>query len=275
MSGSKRHPEQTTVQVFARDTRRGEDAAPVFLPRGEADRFRADARAGFLICPLDECSNRRFIVRAGSRRDHFAHRRGAGGHGTETLQHHTAKHLIGRWLREHYPDASIDVDTKEIENGRRPDVLLTLADRRRVGYEVQFASMTAAAWTERHLAYVEQGIRDVWLFGGRHYDKPPRSRYAREDAVDLSPVFDAVLAHHHPILLINPAGETVAFVTGQPVEGRPLARGLHPEWLLPLGREAIVEHRWSIEQARAAAGVIDLPGLRELMGGTDDEHHAQ
>ena len=82
-------------------------------------------------------------MRGGSKRDHLAHKPGAGWHGPETLAQHTSKHLIAAWLRMHYPDAEVYPDTQEIENGQRPDVLLEFADGRQVAYEVQFAAMTA------------------------------------------------------------------------------------------------------------------------------------
>ena len=52
----------------------------------------------------------------------------SGGHAKETLAQHTSKHLVARWLRSGLSGASIVVDSDEVENGQRPDVLLTLED---------------------------------------------------------------------------------------------------------------------------------------------------
>ena len=259
-----------SVQVFARDVRADPEAPLTFLERGQADAYRADARAGLLVCPLADCSDPRLVVRAGSKRDHFAHRPGAGGHGPETIAHHTAKHLIGHWLRGHYPDVQVDVDTKHIDTGRLPDVLVTLSTGRQVGYEVQFAALTAAEWGRRHQAYVDAGVRDVWLFGGRRYDRPPRG-WAPDDTVAVVPLLEGVLAAWHPMLLIDPFEEAVGLGTGPAVEERLLARGRYPDRVQPVPHAALT--RWPLSQARVAAGVIDLPGLRDLMARTGDDQH--
>lgn len=135
------HPRLAGVaQVFARDRLLPSDAPLVFLPRGGSVAIDLDARAGHLVCPLADCPAPVLYTRGGSRRDHFVHHRGTGGHGRETLAHHTAKHLIARWLRERLgTQVSVVVDRDEVENGQRPDVLLTLADGQQVAYEVQYA----------------------------------------------------------------------------------------------------------------------------------------
>lgn len=226
--GSRRHPEQTTAQVFARDLRLPSDAPLVFLPRGGVNALRPDTRAGHLVCPLEDCSDRRFVARGGPRRrDHFAHKPGAAKHGPETIAHHTAKHMVAAWLRTLYPTAEVHPDTKEVENGQRPDVLLVLPDGTQVAYEVQFAHLTVEQWQARHHGYRSQGIRDVWLFGGPRYD---HSLEVGPDAggVRMHAVFDAVLAASHPMLLIDPTTETVTWCGGDQVEALLTARGVRP-----------------------------------------------
>ena len=270
----ERHSDRVGAQVFARDRRLPPEAPLVFLERGHADDLRADARAGLLICPIGDCSDPRFVVRAGSRRDHFAHKAGAGGHAAETLAHHTSKHLVAAWLRQLYPDAATSVDTQEVENGQRPDVLIVLADGRKVAYEVQFAGLTQDEWNSRHDGYAGLGVHDVWLFGGTRYDRRPRGRYAGPHDVALPPVFDAVLAKRHPMLLVDPSTETVALGTGPAVDERLTAAGQRPDALRQLAPIATVERRIPIGDARAAGGVIDMPGLRELMQKTEAGHEA-
>src|SRR5665647_2859592 len=202
------------AQVFARDMRVPPDAPLFYLDRGQADGVRADVNAGHLVCPIGDCPDPRFTVRGGSKRDGFAHRPGVHGHGPETVAHHTSKHLVAAWLRIQHPDAHLDVDTREIENGQRPDVTLTLPDGTVVAYEVQFAALEQKEWQHRHDGYQALGIRDVWIFGGKHYDRRPRRSSAEPDSVTVHPVFQSVLAAGHPMLLIDPWAETVALGTG-------------------------------------------------------------
>lgn len=271
-ASTRRHPEQTTAQVFARDARLPDDAPLVFLERGGADRLRPEARASYLICPLDECENRAFTTRGGSKRDGFVHRAGAGGHGPETLAHHTSKHLIAAWLRDLYPDADVFPDTQEVENGQRPDVKLVFSDGRTVAYEVQFANLTAAEWQVRHDGYAALGIRDVWLFGGKRYDRQPRSKYADVKEVAVHPVFDTVLASGHPMLLIAPGNEVITYVTGTAITELLTAQG----FLAP-DRASSCSYRatWTpIETAPAVAGVINLAGMREQLADAKAGHAA-
>ncbi|GGB99014.1 competence protein CoiA family protein [Cellulomonas carbonis] len=258
----RRHPGQSIAQVFARDTRLAHEASLVFLPPGQAEFLREDARAGYLVCPLGDCRDNRFIVYGGTeRRHHFKHRGGAGHHSPESVAHHTAKHLIARWLRQLYPGAQIFPDTQEVETGQRPDVLLVLENGTRVAYEVQFASLTAAEWQSRRDRYATQGIKNVWLFGGRHYDRLVPARDGTAGQVQLHPVFRAVLAAVHPVLLIDPFTETVALGTGQAVDRLLTAAGVEPPDLWsPL---VSIEKRVALMDMPATKGVIDIPGVRE------------
>jgi len=248
------------AQVFARDMRVPPDAPLFYLDRGQADGVRADVNAGHLVCPIGDCPDPRFTVRGGSKRDGFAHRAGVHGHGPETVAHHTSKQLVAAWLRVQHPDAHLDVDTREVENGQRPDVTLTLTDGTVVAYEVQFAALEQREWQHRHDGYRALGIRDVWLFGGKHYDRRPRRSSAEPDAVAVHPVFHSVLAAGHPMLLIDPWAETVALGAGRDVDALLRAHGVRPP---PVRGEAIASGRIPLRDATTARGVIDLPGLRE------------
>jgi hypothetical protein len=247
--------------VFARDVREPVDAPLVYLAVGQAEELRSDARAGYLQCPLPTCTDPRLTTRGGSVRDHFAHLSSPDGpHGYETLAHHTAKHLIGRHLRLQYPSASVHVDDLALDSGARPDVLLELTDGRRVAYEVQYAALTPEKWLARHERYVEDGVRDVWMFGGPRYQRRPRYQGADPDLRAIGPALAVVLHSGHPLLLVDAAAEQIALGTGREVVARLAGRGegreYVPRWL-PLG------------QARWARGVVDLPSLRAQLAEAD------
>ena len=258
----RRHPEESNAQVFARDVRLGPGAPLVFLGPGQADSLRADARAGHLVCPLGDCLDNRFIVYGGTRRrHHFKHRSGAGHHAPESIAHHTAKHLIARWLRQVYPGAQVFPDTQEVETGQRPDVLLVLEDGFRVAYEVQFASLTADTWQARRDRYATENITNVWLFGGKNYDRRALARDGSVEQVQMHPVFGAVLGAVHPMLLIDPFTATVAHGTGFDVEALLVAAGVEPPDLR--SPRATIGQRLALIDMPATKGVIDLPGVRE------------
>ncbi|WP_186816521.1 competence protein CoiA family protein [Cellulomonas aerilata] len=263
------HPDTTSAQVFARDTRLPLGSPLVHLERGQADAVRGAVRAGHLVCPIAGCPDPSFVVRGKTRRDHFAHRPGAVRHAPETIAHHTAKNLIGAWLRTELPGAVVHVDDQDIENGQRPDVLLTLPGGRRFAYEVQFAHLTPDDWQHRHDGYAAAGIRDVWLFGGHRYDHPTRAKHRLDGEVHLHSIFASVLATGHPMLLINPAEQTVALGAGPGVEEHLAARGVAP----PTGwHHAHVHQRWVLDQLRAPGGVIDVPGTRRQLERAAADH---
>lgn len=242
-------------QVFARDIRLGPDAPLVYLPRGAADTLRDDAATGHLVCPLPYCRDPRLWVRGTTQvRDHFAHRSGA--HAPETLAHHAGKHLVGAWLRHAYPDAVVDVDTRETESGARPDVLLSLATGRQVAYEVQLAHLSVDEWLHRHQRYRDEGIRDVWLFGGTRYYRPSRGRTGETDALDLGPVVLEVLNSGHPLLFLDSATEQLGWAVGDGV--------IHALGGAPSGGKCRAEW-FELSVCRSVAGVLDLPGLREQL----------
>ncbi|GAA1434429.1 hypothetical protein GCM10009616_28860 [Microlunatus lacustris] len=244
-------------QIFARDLRLPVDAPLVYLARGTAANVRDDARAGHLRCPLPGCGDGRLTTRSGPRvRDHFVHlSRSDGPHGYETLAHHTAKHLLGRHLRQQFPNAEVWVDSVAVASGARPDVLLELPGGRQVAYEVQYAALTSQEWQSRHERYAADGIRDVWLFGGPRYQRKPRY-VALEGVRIIGPTLAMVLSAGQPLLLIESNAEQVALGGGFSVVAAlgGETRGLEftPSW-------------FPLDQARWPGGVLELPGMREVL----------
>ena len=262
------HPEFAgVVQVFARDTRLPPESPLVYLNRGEAPILRPEARSGALVCPIEGCPSPSLTTRGGSRRDHFAHLR--GGHARETLAHHTAKHLIARWLRPLLPaGASCVVDHDEVETGQRPDVLVTFDSGMQIAYEVQFAGLTPSEWLRRHRGYRDNGVRDVWLFGGSRYLQTPRVQLAAEGELRLTPVLSEVLKEQHPLLLISPFDELVGLGTGRHVESLLAAEA----WSHPGGEYMPTWHRLS--EIRQAWGMPVVPGWTELRDRTASRRRA-
>lgn len=248
-AGSARQP-----QVFARDLRLPDDAPLTYLERGSAEALRPDARAGHLVCPLPTCGDRRLTTRGGEAvRDHFAHRASPDGpHGYETLAHHTAKHLLGRHLRHHFPDAVVHVDDVAVDSGARPDVLLRLPNGREVAYEVQYAGLTPEHWQHRHERYAAEGLRDVWLFGGSRYQRSAGA----DGACAIGPTLAAVLRSGHPLLFIDSFEERVALGAG-------------PSVVIALGGDHLggtYRLTWqTLTNARWPQGVLELPEMREQL----------
>lgn len=182
-----RHPElagfaasSETRQLFALDRETG---LVVQLPEGEADAFREHCRSGRYVCPIESCEAPAYVAVGGaSRRHHFRHRApAAGGHAPETWLHEMAKYALAHHLQTRYPHATVFADTKAIDGGQRPDVLVEI-DGHQLAFEVQYSSLTVDEWRKRHAGYQEAGIHDVWLFGNRL----PHFRQARTSPLDFA-----------------------------------------------------------------------------------------
>ncbi|MGO4601657.1 competence protein CoiA family protein [Terrabacter sp. 2YAF2] len=243
-------------QIFAKWS--ADPDRPLFkLPIGSADEVRQDVNAGALICPIHDCANPLLRVRGKSRRDHFAHRALDEGHGRETLAHHTSKHLIAQRLRELYPDAQVHPDTKETEDGARPDVYVVLDDGTQLAYEVQFAHLTPEDWQRRHDRYAAANVKDVWLFGGPTYLRTPTDR---DTTARWLSFFDTVLEGNRPILFIDPMSERLGVAHAD--RARDVLAVHNRSMVWPQDETAV---RWStLGQTTAARGVLLPPGLPEL-----------
>jgi hypothetical protein len=199
-----------TRQLFALDR---ETNLVVQLPDGAADLFREGCRSGRYVCPIESCDSPQYTAVGGpSRRHHFRHSAtNAGGHAPETWLHEMAKHVLAQHLSERYPTADVYPDTKAVDGGQRPDVLVEL-DGRRIAFEIQYSSITIDAWLKRHRGYEAAGIHDVWLFGNR----PPHFRQARTLPNDFAIALSQLLWVVHRALMhvrfIGPDALAVATV---------------------------------------------------------------
>lgn len=224
MVESGRHPELAAFasgrdqrQLHARDTRLSATSPLRFMREGEAERLRAECRAGDLICPVPGCVDPRYTTVGGMRRDHFRHLSLAGGvHAPETYHHFMGKQIVGAWARQHYPQAVVNVDDRQVRSAdglvQVPDVLVELPDGRRFAFEIQFAALTIPEWRRRHDGYRQQGIVDVWLWGHEpRYQRPSRHHAGR---IELGPVPFAAQRAGVPLHWINPDEGLIATCRG-------------------------------------------------------------
>jgi hypothetical protein len=128
-------------QVWARERSTGR---VVFLPDGEADRFRAACNAGQLLCPIPGCDSPAFRARGAEiLRHHFAHREATASHAPHEVWRVEALAAVRGWLTDRWPSLRVTPvggDALELTSprtGRR--VVLAMTARR----------ITVDAWRER------------------------------------------------------------------------------------------------------------------------------
>lgn len=196
-------------QLFARDLRGAQDAELVFIPEDGAEGVREACRAGYLVCPVADCPDPRYIAKGGSRRHHFAHHGGAGGHAPESFYHQVGKQLLAAHIRKRQPQAEVAVEG-HVENGQVADVLVrSPLSGRRYAFELQYSPLTVEAWRARHEGYRALGIIDCWVFG----HTPPHLRAAAGAGlgfVALTPLAMELFHQGLPVIFLNPDEQAVA-----------------------------------------------------------------
>ena len=198
-------------QLFARDTRLDVDAPLVFMADGAADALREDCRAGFLVCPIPDCPDPRYVARGGSRRHHFAHRAdGAGGHAPERFFHVVGKHLLAAWVRRRHSGLHVAVEAP-VETGQIADVLVTSPRTgKRIALELQYSPLSVEQWTTRDDGYRSAGIEPVWLWGHvPPHLKPVRGLQAG-GAIKLAAVHEALHRRGGKLRWFHPDLQAVA-----------------------------------------------------------------
>lgn len=162
---------------------------------------------------IKDCSSPDLTTVARSRaRDGFAHFRGGGRHGAETVHHRQGKAVVERWLRRVSQDSVIEVEAaSDTQRSNVADVMLTLPGGERVAFEVQYAGMTVAAWQQRHRSYRAQGIVDIWLWGHTSLSRT-RGSSARNE-FRLREVQEAAREAGSLVFFLNPITEELAVAT--------------------------------------------------------------
>lgn len=193
-------------QLYALDRGSGR---VIYIEDGQADELRAACHAGSLICPIAGCPSPKFTTSGGTRkRHHFRHwTASAAGHARESYFHQLGKRLLGQWLADRYPEATVTVDEEALDNGQRPDVLVRFPDGRDYALELQYSQLTIADWEQRHSGYREQRVRDIWIFG----HLPPQlrhSKYSHEASAPAPVVFTPLAQRMHedglPVRFFSP-----------------------------------------------------------------------
>lgn len=238
---SQAHPPEVLAAFQSGETalvyaRRKSDGSLFFLEDDTASRDGLRTWvASELECVLPNCPDRRLrlvnrhsLVRTA--RDGFSHHANAGCNPSpESLFHQQGKAAVVAWVRTHRPGLTVEV---EVDLGtRRPDVLITSPDGRRLAIEVQYAALTVAEVEERTTSYASLGIAVQWLWGhaGKHF------QIAADDpiSVALDDAQRAAINAGTSILWLNP----IANLLGTPVE-RSMLRVAGGVWRTPPTPEA-------------------------------------
>jgi hypothetical protein len=174
-----------------------------YLAEGTADATRQLTRDE-LLCPIVGCPTPALTtVNGGTRaRDHFRHHTANDAdHPGESLLNVEGKAQIALWAAGRYPGARVQLEEASSDAWERvADVMVTLVNGKRIAIKVQYASLQPEKWQTWHDSYVNQGIRDVWLFGhtGNHLTRLPDGR------IRLNPTLERVAATGMPVLWFNP-----------------------------------------------------------------------
>lgn len=181
--GSARHDKETIAEFQSGETAivyaRWKDLPeqpPYYLVDGTASDPRVKALAVDMECFLPGCTDRRLRIinrhsSVRTARDGFSHYPGAGGHGTESLFHETAKETIRRWVLTHRPDLEVGVEVPLPVRERVADVMIKWPDGHRLAVEVQYSSLPVGDLEARTDSYRSAGIAVQWVFGhtGAHF----------------------------------------------------------------------------------------------------------
>lgn len=160
----------TFYQAWALDA----DGAWHYLPvhatpdsaAGTFDSWRDRIKAGALRCPYPGCEVTFTGVRQGAGRIAFVHPKTATTHtdkqAKETWWRLAAAQAVIRWAGEAYPGATATTGATDL--AADPDVLVTVPGGGRIAVELRYSTFGADEWAERHKAYEDAGVTDVWLF---------------------------------------------------------------------------------------------------------------
>lgn len=196
--------------------RRKTDGALFYLEDGTARHPELkEWVASELECFLPECPDRRLRLvnrhtSVRTARDGFSHHPGAGCNPTpESLFHQQGKAAVEAWVRTHRPGLRVETEVELGGGVRRPDVLITSADGRRLAIEVQYAALNVEELEERTRSYAALGVAVQWLFG--HVGKQFKTHEGWGDVyVTFNDAHKAALKAGGSMLWLNPVANLLA-----------------------------------------------------------------
>jgi hypothetical protein len=161
-------------QVYARSTKATEDDELVFLPDGAADRFRAAAQAGELVCPVPGCPSPLLTTRGSTkRRHHFVHRQAPPNPAHQRAYvRRVATQLLADWIRVAHPRSTVETD---VPVGEVPVTVLVTGPAG-AQFAVVFVDrrLGVDAWWDANLELERAGMAGGWIFAPRQYLRYPQ-----------------------------------------------------------------------------------------------------
>jgi hypothetical protein len=133
-------------QVFARSTLQGPNAPLIFMAHGQAERLRAAAQEGALICPVPGCPSPQLTTYASNkRREHFVHRHAPADPGHNIAYSRlAARELMAEWARAQHP--ALEVAEDVVVAGVSVDVLVSSPTGKRVAICIVYRRLGRETW---------------------------------------------------------------------------------------------------------------------------------
>jgi hypothetical protein len=160
-------------QVYARSTN-AEDGELVFLPDGAADRFRAAAQAGELVCPVPGCPSSLLTTRGpAERRHHFVHRQAPPDPAHQRAYvRRVATQLLVDWIRVAHPHSTVETDAPVGELS----VTVLVTGPASAQFAVVFVDrrLGVDAWWDADLELERADMARSWIFAPRGYLRYPQ-----------------------------------------------------------------------------------------------------
>ena len=153
-------------QVYARSTE-GKGGELVFMPEGDAERFRAAAQAGRLVCPVPGCPYPRLTTRGPARRrHHFVHLQAPPDPAHQrAYERQVATELLADWIRATHPKSTVETDVPVGE----VSVTVLVTGPAGAKFAVVFVDRRIGvdAWWDEDLELERAGMARGWIFTPR------------------------------------------------------------------------------------------------------------
>lgn len=222
-------------QVYARRADAPEDAPLVYMPDGEAHRFREDAKSGTLVCPVPECPSKRLTTCAyREKRDHFRHvqkpdQKKYPWHDPNYVRL-TTESLLRNWMVAQDQVVEVGEATIIDEDGKERVSFMLVADLDD-GSQVALCyvdkKLGADAWEEHHDVLRSEGLVGAWIFAlTKTYFALPNQADPMADRKNLildRPIYERMRRRGSWPLLLNPEEKEWANLI---VPGRSRAKNL-------------------------------------------------